>query len=197
MKWYKININDYSDNDYNHWYSLMTESRKARVDGLRFDNDKKRTVFGEMLAKKSLAQIAHIDAENIQIETGLNGKPYAKDIQMYFSISHSTQLVVCAVDSKPVGIDVEKIKRVNLSIAKRICTDDDLVFLFGKMPEESDYSDNENKDILLRFFKLWTAKEAYVKMKGSGIRDGLLYTPDCECIVYDGYVISVCCEDNN
>ncbi len=191
MKWYKINISDYTDQEYQRWYSLMSESKKKRVDRFRFDDDKKRTVFGEMLARKALSQWCGVDKQSIVFGQLDNGKPYAKKIDAHFNISHSNDVVVCAVSDVPVGIDVEKIRPVDLSVSKRVCTDDELCYLFGHAPVKSDFVYTTDTEILTRFFKLWCSKEAYAKCSGKGLCGGLSYTPEIEKTVIDGYVICV------
>ena len=69
---------------------------------------------------------------------------------MYFSISHSGSFVACAIDSRPVGIDIEAYRNIPDTLAKRICTEEELLFIFEK-------SDKINYK---KFFSVWTAKEA-------------------------------------
>lgn len=191
MKWYKYDINNLSEEEFEYYYSLMGENKKNRVNKFRFVDDKKRTVAGEMLSRKAIALFCSVDEKSIVFEHHENGKPYAKDIDVEFNISHSEDIVVCAVSNKQIGIDVEKIRRVNLDIAKRICSEEELKYIFGYKPSENDFSDSDDVEIITRFFELWTKKEAYVKCSGIGISGGLYYTPNIDSIVDNGYVISI------
>ena len=169
MKWYKYDIRDLTDTEYKKWYSLLNKDKQRRVDKFRFFDDKKRTVAGEMLARKAIAEWCGVAPENITFGINENGKPYTKGLPVEFNISHSGNIVVCAIDNKPVGIDIEQIRPIDLSVAKRICTDEELLFLFGRTPTVQDFTYTTNAEILSRFFELWTAKEAYGKHNGSGI----------------------------
>lgn len=169
MKWYKYDIRNLSDVEYDKWYSLMSEEKQRRVDGFRFVDDKKRTVAGEMLARKAIAEWCGVSVEGILFEKHEYGKPFAVGLDVEFNISHSEDMVVCAVNDKPVGIDIEKIRPIDLSIAKRICTERELLYLFGHVPIEEDFVGASNHEILTRFFEIWTAKEAYGKCIGKGI----------------------------
>lgn len=169
MKWYKYDIRDLTDAEYNKWYSLISTDKQRRVDRFRFFDDKKRTVAGEMLARKAIAEWCNVAPESIALGIKEHGKPYAKDLTLEFNISHSGDMVVCAVDDKPIGIDIEQIRPIDLTVAKRICTDEELVYLFGCTPTEQDFTYTTNTEILTRFFELWTAKEAYGKCMGCGI----------------------------
>ncbi len=169
MKWYKYDIQDLTDAEYDKWYLLMNEDKQRRVDRFRFIDDKKRTVAGEMLARKAIAEWCRVIPESIIFDIKEHGKPYAKDLPVEFNISHSGNMVVCAVDDKPVGIDIELIRPIDLAIAKRICTKNELMYLFGHVPVEEDFACTPNHEMLMRFFEIWTAKEAYGKCSGTGV----------------------------
>ena len=93
-------------------------------------------------------------------------------------------MVVCAVDDKPIGIDIEQIRPIDLKLAKRFCTKQELTYLFDGA---------DNKEILTRFFKLWTAKEAYSKCLGKGLAS--INTP-CSTetqtfVIENEYIVSI------
>ena len=171
MKWYKFDIRELTAANYEKWYSLMSKDKQLRVDRFRFDDDKKRTVAGEMLARKAIAEWCSVTPESIVFSTQEYGKPYAKDMSVEFNISHSGDVVVCAVDDNPIGIDIEKIRPIDLTVSKRICTGEELLYLFGHTPAEQDFTYTTDTKILTRFFELWTVKEAYGKCIGCGVCD--------------------------
>lgn len=169
MKWYKFDIRDLTAADYGKWYALMSKDKQARIDHFRFEGDKQRSVAGEMLVRKAITEWCDVSAESIVFDKTETGKPYAKGLPVEFNISHSGDIVVCVVDDKPVGIDVEKIRPIDLKVAKHICTDDELVYLFGYTPTEQDFTYTTDQELLTRFFELWTSKEAYGKCIGFGM----------------------------
>ncbi len=193
MKWYKYDIRDLTDTEYKKWYSLMNEDKQHRVDRFRFVDDKKRSVAGEMLARKAIAEWCGVLPESITFDIKDLGKPYAKDLPVEFNISHSGDMVVCAVDDKPVGIDIEQIRPINLTVAKQICTDKELLYLFGHMPTKQDYTYTTDTEVLTRFFELWTAKEAYGKYKGNGIQNIKIDTDKItlQKVIVANYTISI------
>lgn len=170
MKWYKYDIRDLTDEEYAYWYSLMNAEKRKRVDRFRAIDDKKRTVVGEMLARKAIAEWCGANPESIILAVGEYGKPYAVDLKVEFNISHSGDLVVCAVDDHPVGIDVELIRPIDLSVAKRVCTNEELRYIFGHEPTDADFVYTEDEETLTRFFEVWTRKEAVGKKNGVGIQ---------------------------
>ena len=193
MKWYKYDIRDLIDDEYNKWYSLMDADKQRRVDRFYFADDKKRTVAGEMLARKAIAEWCDILPESIIFGIKEHGKPYAKDLAVEFNISHSGDMVVCAVDDRPIGIDIEQIRPIDLSVAKRICTDEELLYLFGHAPTDEDFTYTTVTETLTRFFELWTAKEAYGKCVGNGIENIKVDANKIatQTITVIGYMISI------
>lgn len=193
MKWYKYDIRDLSEEEYDKWYSLMSEDKQQRVDRFRYIEDKKRTVAGEMLARQAIARWCDVKAESIVFDTAKYGKPFAVGLNVEFNISHSGDMVVCAIDKHPVGIDIEQIRTIDLNIVKRICTDEELVCLFGHEPKEDDFEQTPDIALLTRFFEIWTAKEAYYKCIGTGIYD-LKISPPKNTITFkidEDYIVSV------
>lgn len=92
---------------------------------------------------------------DVEIFYGVNGKPYLKGRNdLYFSISHSKRYVVCAVAECEVGIDIEPVSPIRPAVLRRCFTEMEQEWI-GDNPE--------------RFARLWTMKEAYMKMTGTGL----------------------------
>ncbi len=194
MKFYQYNIRDLSDESYTHYYSLMSEKKKQRVNRFRFENDKKRTVVGEMLARGAISEWCGTSEESIVFEIAEHGKPYAKDLNVEFNISHSADMVVCVVDTQSVGVDIEKIRPVDLNTAKRIFNDEEVHYIFECIPDTEDYNDHTNDAVLQRFFELWTKKEAYGKLIGTGLfteMDAIDATVTFKTWIENDYCISI------
>ena len=127
------------------------------------------------------------------------GKPFVANIPgCYFSVSHSKRKIAVAVDVMPVGVDIEKVREVNLDIVHHFFSNYDIE-KFCEIPAE---------DKLDSFFDMWTKKESYVKCIGMGFskmpfrsftitNDGLM-GDDCGRYsfstydIVDGYKMSVC-----
>ena len=85
-----------------------------------------------------------------------HGAPYLED-GPYFSISHCKQGIAVVVSDQPVGIDIEGMRKV----------DDGLVRKTMNVEEQAQIAAAANPE--QEFIRLWTRKEAYVKMQGTGI----------------------------
>lgn len=169
MQWYMCDIRSVRSEDYEKHFRLMCEEKQRRIQRFRSTEDKKRSIAGEMLARRAISKWCAVTEESIILATNQYGKPFAVGLPIEFNISHSENLAVCAVDHYPVGIDIERIRPVDLKIAKCICTDEELVYLFQHIPQESDFAKTPDETTLIRFFELWTTKEAYCKCCGVGI----------------------------
>lgn len=117
---------------------------------------------------------------------GKHGKPTLQEFpHIHFNMSHCKKAVAVAVSDCPVGIDVECTGRMNDSLARHVLSDDEYARVMA----------SANPD--LEFTRLWTRKEALVKLTGDGITDdlkNLLYiynNVEIETTTYDGFVLSV------
>ena len=79
------------------------------------------------------------------------GKPICD--KCCFNISHSYGVVVFIMDEVPIGIDIEKIRKVDNKLKDFITNE-----------QEKRYINNDEK-----FFEIWTNKESLLKAHGCGI----------------------------
>ncbi len=85
-----------------------------------------------------------------------NGKPFLGN-GSFFSISHCKEAIAVALDDQPVGIDIESIRRFDPELVTRTMS-----LAEQKLIAASDRPDRA-------FIRLWTQKEAILKMQGTGI----------------------------
>ena len=101
------------------------------------------------------------------------GKPtFVEPGDLHFNLSHSQGAIMAAFSSDPVGLDIEGCghSRDFAAIARR--------FFF---PEEAEAVLQSGNDREAAFLRIWTAKEAIVKLSGEGLAGGLALartTPD-------------------
>ena len=93
---------------------------------------------------------------------GAHGKPYFQDEAFFFSLSHSEELVLCAVSDHEIGVDVQMITGMDWKkLADRFYSEEETVYL-------QTLSARSGEDAREEFFRLWCRKEAYGKMTGKG-----------------------------
>jgi 4'-phosphopantetheinyl transferase len=141
-------------------YPHITSQRRGRINSFLFIEDALRSLAGECLARLLLSEILHLNLFDIMIDFDKNGKPFSSASSgLHFNISHSGDWAVCAVSALPVGVDIEMIQPIELSIAKDCFTENEYRTMtsFSKRTEQLDY-----------FYTIWTIKESYIKALGLG-----------------------------
>ena len=156
-----------------------------RVKEISPTDAKERAQIGEAFARQLLEEYSGQAAEDFVIKRTPKGKPYAENSPLEFNLSHSGKWLLCAVGEQPLGVDIEAIQPRDLKIARRVCTPKELAYLAPDQP-----------DVLTRFLRIWTAKEAYFKALGSGITDlkSICYfdlLPRLQQIQTEEYVLSI------
>jgi 4'-phosphopantetheinyl transferase len=142
----------------------LPEAGRARVKDRLNTISKLHTVAGELLARYSVGQYLETPNQEINLVFGEKGKPHIGNLQnVHFNISHSGNYVVCAVASTEIGIDVERVRKVNLRIAER----------FFSATEIQDLMKLGDDERMQYFITLWTIKESYLKAIGRGLTQHL------------------------
>ena len=171
LKYVIKNVSDITDETYRQSFECMNAERQAKVKRFKNTIQKKCTLAGEWLAREMLAEITGEKPESFVISADEKGKLHCDNFsQIHFNISHSDDLVAVAVCNKPVGIDIESLREVSLKLAKKVCAQKELEYIFEKLPDGDDYL-SQNPEYIKRFFEIWTIKEAYFKRIGTGITD--------------------------
>lgn len=79
--------------------------------------------------------------------------------QLYFNLAHSEKWVIYITNLKEVGIDIERVRGIDLKIAERFFSNEEYMLINSK----TGYNQ------LLCFYEYWTIKEAFVKAIGKGL----------------------------
>ena len=138
---------------------LVPETQQAEA--LRFKH-----TFGQYATLKSYLMLKELLVESRQVEPGdpllfeynAHGKPHlAAHPGIHFNISHCPNAIAVAIDSQPIGVDVERFVEPSESLLN-YCMNDEEVSLVKNVehPEQ-------------QFAALWTQKEALFKLLGTGI----------------------------
>lgn len=141
--------------------SSLSGQRKEKMLHYQMDNERKMCAAVYLLLKKGLKQEYGITVNPVFDYTE-NGKPFLADFpHIHFNFSHCNKGVICAIDSHPVGVDIEE-----------ICPyEDDLVRY--TMNDGEWHQIKESTDPHQEFLKIWTMKESYLKLTGEGLRDDM------------------------
>lgn len=170
---------------YEKYLEMVSRERRERVERIKSPEGKSISLLAEVLMRKEIGKSLGIDEKDIKFSYGEQGKPYVESERGYnFSVSHTENIIVFTDSAVPVGIDIEKIRKARLKVAERFFTGEESERIFklcegeicggekkidnekGKAAED----ENPSGDAADReFYRIWTMKEAYVKMNGQGL----------------------------
>lgn len=139
----------------------VSELRRKKVLDCKTREDQKRSLAAGLLLEEILMGYG-FDPKFIEVDE--NGKLYLPEVKdFFFSLSHSGEYAACVVCDVPVGVDIQKKRETKANIAKR----------FFKLEESKVIEDQPEEKRQDMFFRYWTGKECYLKLKGQGIFGGM------------------------
>ena len=136
---------------------MMGETRRRRVADIAGEDDRKRTIAGELLARQMLAARLGCPEKDVPLSWDELGKPSVEREGVYVSVSHSGAWAVCVTADAPVGVDVEVVRSAQEKFMRRVCSEQEMAYI-----RSGDDGDCQ------RFWEIWTAKEALFKLTGKG-----------------------------
>lgn len=157
-----IYLNDHIE-DFDLEETLTRLSPQRREQALRYKHEHGR--------RQSVAAYLLL-CEGLREEYGINeppvfgyhegGKPFIEGrSDIHFNLSHCREAAVCVIAPYPVGIDVESVRQFKEDLARYTMNEHEMEQILN----------SERPDIA--FIRLWTMKEALLKMTGEGIRNDL------------------------
>lgn len=183
---YAVKFNDIDANLFDYLMSFINTNKQKRILMQKSKQNADLLLVGEILAKVAIKKTFNINIAEQKFVYTEYGKPYLPDFpDVHFNISHSGEYVACVVSDKPVGIDIQKIEEYKSDIAKRVCNENELKQIECSLDKASE------------FIKLWTQKEAVLKMHGTGIVSGniknCLTGKAIQSVKIDNYWLSISC----
>ena len=176
-------------------FNLISYKKQEKIKCYHFDIDKKLSLYSDLLVRVIACENLYVNNSDLLFHESKYGKPYIKGYpDFHYNISHTRNAIVLVISTTPVGVDIEKIKKAALSIAKRFFA-----------ANEQDYIFKDNNDFCKRFYEVWTKKEAYIKYIGKGLSiplnsfDILDENISKQIHTYErnDYIISVCSKSPN
>ena len=167
--------------------ALRDISKQRREQALKFKHEQgqRLCVLAYQLLKKGLQQEYGI-IENPIFEYNEHGKPsIVGHPEICFNLSHCKEAVVCVISDQPVGVDVESIREYKESLVRYTMNDEEI--------REIEPSENP----AATFIRLWTMKEATMKLIGTGISNDMKTVIDTTKYKYttverQQYIYTIC-----
>lgn len=173
-------LSDISDEAKNSVFYKLSSSQKEYILAKPKEKQEQSIAVRALLDKLLSKEGASADVSCLMFD--VDGRPQLdgrKDI--FISLSHSDNMIACAVSKCPVGIDVQAVCKVSDKLVDRVCT-----------PYEKEYIEQNGAEA---FIKIWTAKEAYKKASGVNfaetVKDNIASKGELKSGKTDGYYWSV------
>lgn len=165
----------------------ISEQRREQALRFKFEQGQRTCVLAYLLLKRALREEYGI-MENSIFEYGEHGKPsIVGHPEIFFNLSHCREAVACAVSDHPIGIDIESVRPLRESLVRYTMNEDEVASIFNDLLPDA------------AFIRLWTKKEALLKLTGEGISNNMkdvlvgtqkrYTTVDC---LERGYIYTVC-----
>ena len=162
---WRANLNPSSD-EVTRLSTLLAADETARANKYRFPEHKRRFIVARGVLRQLLGNYLNISPKHLKFEYSERGKPYifnsntSKAIQ--FNISHSEEYALLGFTyDRSIGVDIEYLRAMPdaVKIAKRFFAPQEYELICSLDAKQQSQT----------FFKLWTAKEAYLKAIGTGL----------------------------
>jgi 4'-phosphopantetheinyl transferase len=141
---------------------LLTAAELALCDRCRLPQVRQHKIVARAKLRQILSSYLDQPPLKIEIAVGAQGKPQVAGLE--FNLSHSGDLVIYAVSDRPVGIDIERVRSMDLTgIIERFFAPAEFVAWQKLSPADQEAA----------FFRAWTIKEAYLKAVGTGLHTPL------------------------
>ncbi|MGB5714370.1 MAG: 4'-phosphopantetheinyl transferase superfamily protein, partial [Waterburya sp.] len=161
---------DLPDADIVRLAAFLSPDELTRANKFRFPHLKRRFTAARGILRQLLGNYLSIKPNDLTFEYSDRGKPRLssskQDSLPNFNLSHSQEYALYGFTyHDPIGVDLEYIREMPdaLKIAQR----------FFSAREYQLIKDAASKEQPALFFKLWTAKEAYLKAVGTGLAGSL------------------------
>ena len=162
------------ESDHAAWEGVTSPDERARADRFAFAGDRRRFLSRRGLLRMLLAGYLGKSPESLRFACDEKGKPRVPDGDVRFNLSRTGEGVLIGFTRGPdIGVDVERVKGgyMGEEIAGKFFAPSETAALTA-LPESSRSE---------AFFRVWTAKEAYLKARG----DGLAYPLDAFAVTVD------------
>lgn len=166
---FAANISERLNQPVDDWLKYFSAERREKILSYRFNADRNRSLWAELLVRHVVAEKFSCPLEKVQVRRAATGKPHIAELPVNISLAHAGDWVVCSVGDVESGVDVESDSTDALEIAERF-------FLPSEFNKIISLPNNLREQ---QFLIYWTLKESCFKLTGE---ENFLQA-DCEKIL--------------
>ena len=163
----------------------ISEQRREQALKFKFEQGQRLCVLAYQLLKQGLRELYGI-TENPIFTYNEHGKPsIVGHPDIFFNLSHCKEAAICVISDQPVGVDIESIREYKGSLVNYTMNEAEIA--------EIQQAENPAS----RFIRLWTMKEATMKLIGTGISNDMKTVIDTTKYKYttvdkQRYIYTIC-----
>lgn len=146
--------NEINQDAFNAYLHLVPKKIRESVIRYRKWEDRYNSLFSKLLSFFGHYLITGKKLNFENLDKGTFGKPFLRDSDLQFNISHSGNTTVCGFAKIDIGIDIECITKINISHYRDIFTETEI--------------DDIRMGNFIKFYEYWTKKESISKALGQG-----------------------------
>ena len=129
--------------------AFLSSYRKEKLAAKTAPRVRRESVFSELLLRCALRDSGFPLDGPLKIATGEHGKPFLKGNEVFFNLSHSADMLLCALSDSEVGADVQIRSEAKLPLLERFFAEDEREYVLSA--KGSDDACTE----------IWTEKESW------------------------------------
>ena len=135
----------------------LSAYRREKIEKQTNERVRLRSLTAELLLRHALRDGGFAVEGPLNIVVSEQGKPFLRDGRCFFSLSHSADMVLCALCDREIGADIQIASKANDALIRRFFTEDERDYICRAQDPDAAFSE------------IWTEKESYCKMDGRGL----------------------------
>ncbi len=161
MLYLRTHITDLSQEELSSMMQSLPAQRREQAKRFKFVQGQKECTLAYLELCRGLREEYGITTMP-EFGYGEHGKPFLTTYpHIHFSLSHCREAAGCLLSTQPCGMDVERIRSYDPSLIR-----------YTMNEEEADRILSSSRPEVM-FIRLWTQKEAVLKLRGTGITDNI------------------------
>ncbi len=136
---------------------LLSSYRREKLEKQKNARVRLQSLGSELLLRHALRDSGFMIEGPLDIAAGEYGKPSLKNGACCFSLSHSGDMLLCALCGREIGADIQLKEKVRPELIQRFFTAEERTFIFNAADPDA------------AFTGVWAKKESVCKRDGRGL----------------------------
>ena len=139
MVFYCDGISSMTDEQFNFFFERMPQERQEKAMRYVKKEDRQLCVAAFALLDYAL-KMNEYEIGEYKFSESETGKPYLENLLLQFNISHTSDVVACAVSQAQIGVDVQKKVVEYKSVMQRVCCQNEINLILNSQNAAADFT---------------------------------------------------------